>query len=417
MRSLIAALPLLALTACGGATGPQSVGSVAPPAGTGSTGGATGGTGGGVTTGTGGTGTGTGTTVTSPAHLLDVTSETRFNAVGAFQTLAVNETGVANQTGPVLYQANASTVRTPSGTVTYSPRDGIFTVSFVDAKAGLNTSTLNFQDPGHRADSPAWGVPVLNDFNYIQVVGGTYRAPSTTATTVDLGREDRITFFYQRPGAQTKYVSLAGYVRNAYDRTADATIFKAATESTFERGAMVFGQDTLRSQIPISGTGTFEGGLLASMVVNTSISSRTPNYFQWITGTSSLTFDFSAQTMSMLLTGTVSPANYGGQTLGDTATGVPGGSTFRAVGSGSINLVSTGGFTGRFSSVTFSNTNGTTVPIYDQVNPNNNVAGANSIDGTFYGPNAVNVGGNFRIVGGVPNQRVDILGAFTGAKK
>ena len=29
----------------------------------------------------------------------------------------------------------------------------------------------------------------------------------------------------------------------------------------------------------------------------------------------------------------------------------------------------------------------------------------------------VNVGGNFRIVGGVPDQRVDIQGAFTGAKK
>ena len=42
---------------------------------------------------------------------------------------------------------------------------------------------------------------------------------------------------------------------------------------------------------------------------------------------------------------------------------------------------------------------------------------ASSIDGSFYGPNAVEVGGSFRIVGGVPDQRVDILGAFTGAKK
>ena len=45
------------------------------------------------------------------------------------------------------------------------------------------------------------------------------------------------------------------------------------------------------------------------------------------------------------------------------------------------------------------------------------VAGASSIDGTFYGPDAKNIGGSFRIVGGVPNRRLDILGAFAGAKK
>ena len=35
---------------------------------------------------------------------------------------------------------------------------------------------------------------------------------------------------------------------------------------------------------------------------------------------------------------------------------------------------------------------------------------------TYY-PDAKNVGGSFRINGGIPNQRVDILGAFTGVKK
>ncbi len=39
----------------------------------------------------------------------------------------------------------------------------------------------------------------------------------------------------------------------------------------------------------------------------------------------------------------------------------------------------TGGFIGKFSSVTFSNTlNGQTIPIYEGVNPGNSNAGANS---------------------------------------
>ncbi len=411
MRSLIAALPLLALTACGGASGPESIGDVAPPGGPGSGGGSggSGGPGGGV-----GGGTPTPSPTPAPTHFLDVATETTFNAVGGFQSLDVTESGDA-LTGPVLYQGNASTVRTPTGTINYSPRDGIFTLNFADAKAGVTTA-VRFQDPAHRSATPAWGVPGVNDFNILEAVGPTSRSPSAN-TPGDRGRTDIVTLFYQRPGSQTTYVSLAGYVRNAYEATVDPLVFKAATTSTFQRGAMVFGQETLRSQVPVSGGGTYRGGMLATMVVNTGINSRTPNYFQWITGESEVTLDFSKSTMSLLLTGSVLPATYGGQVLQSNATGVPGGSSFRAVGGGSINLTQTGGFTGSFSSVTFSTVNGQTVPIYDPVNSGNSTAGANSIDGTFFGPNAVNVGGNFRIVGGVPDQRVDILGAFTGAKQ
>lgn len=408
MRYLFAALPLLSLAACGGASGPDSVGSVAPPAGS-----VGGGTGGGVGTGTG---TGTGTPTPTQANFLDVSAETTFNAIGAAQTLSVTESGVFGRTGPLLYQGNASTVRAPTGTVNYSPRDGIFTINFADTKAGLATGIVRFQDPAHRTATPEWGVPNLTGFNINEAVGPTARSASATDPT-DFGRGDTVTFFYQRPGSQTTFVSLAGYVRNAYDRTADPLVFKAATTSLFERAAMVFGQETLRSQIPITGTGSYTGGLLATMVVNTSVNSAAPNYFQWITGTSKIDLDFSKSTMAILLTGTVGAANYGGQVLPANVTAVPGGSTFNATGSGAINLTASNGFTGTFSSVTFSTTNGVTVPIYDRVNPNNSVAGANSIDGTFFGPNAVNVGGNFRVVGGVPDQRVDILGAFTGAKQ
>ena len=428
MRSVIAALPLLApmlaLTACGGASGPETVGSIAAPGG----GGTSGGTGGGVG---GGTGTPTPTPTPTATNFLDVSGETTFNAIGSFQSLDVDETGVYALSGPVLYQGNAATVRAPNGTVNYDPRDGIFTVQFTDPKAGMATGAIRFQDPGHRTDigvasGPASGVPTLSDFNYLEVVGPSSRAANVA--TGDFGRADSITFFYQRPGSQTKYVSLAGYVRNAFDRTADPLTFKATTTSNFQRGALVFGQDTLRSQIPITGTGTYTGGLLASMVVNTSIdtSNRLPNYFQWITGNSTVTLDFGKQTMAMMLTGTVQTATYGGQEVPLSQLTVPGGATFQAKGSGTISLTSTGGFTGSFGGtdaaglanyVRFVNGGTTTTVNTTSVAQGTSVAGASSIDGAFFGPNAVNVGGNLRIVGGTPGQRVDILGAFTGAKQ
>jgi len=264
----------------------------------------------------------------------------------------------------------------------------------------------------------------LTDFNFIEARGSTARAANLAITPADLGRIDEITFFYQRPGSQTNFVSLAGYTRNQYDLTADPLVFKATTTTVFERGAMVFGTQTLRSQVPITGTADYTGGLLATMVVNTSLSTdkRLPNYFQWITGTAQLKLDFGRSTMSMLLTGTAAPVVYAGEVLAANASAIAGGTSFRAEGAGTIDLTSTGGFTGNFSSVCFGCATGDDpskrfVVVDQRVNPNNSNAGANSIDGTFFGPNAVNVGGNFRVVGGIPDQRVDILGAFTGAKK
>lgn len=389
MRSLIAALPLLALTACGGASGPESVGSVAPPAGSGGSGG----TGGSVTP----TPSPTPTPTPTPTHFLSIAAAKTFDAVGSFHSLQRDGT-----TGGVLYRGNASTVRTPSGTVNYDPRDGIFTINFVDDKAGIATADFRYQDPVHRTElmnfaTPAYGVPALADFNYLQAVG-----PANAAETID-----RVTFFYQRPGSSAYHVSLAGYVRNTFPVPGSAG--EATAVSTYERGAMVFGDQTARAQIPVSGTGTYTGGLLATMVANS-------NYFQWISGTSQVSIDFGRATMSMLLTGTVDAAYTNGIPAGTGDLFIPTGAVFSASGSGTIDLVRNGGFTGQFNSVTF--TAGTTTSVvYEPVNPSSPSAGANSIDGAFFGPSAVNVGGNFRIIGGLPGQRVDILGAFAGAKQ
>ncbi|MES2338997.1 MAG: hypothetical protein V4537_12945 [Pseudomonadota bacterium] len=442
--SLIAALPLLALTACGGASGPQSVGSNAAPAGN-----TSGGAGGGVSTPTptptpastpapspaptpaptpapsptptpasGGAGGGVGggtstpTPTPTPTSFLQVTAAKTMDAVGTFQSLETT----ATSTG-VLYRANASTVRAPSGTITYNPRDGVFTLNIADTIAGVNATATRFQDPAHNTDfdnfrTPEWGVPEFAGFNYVE-------AGSTETTVSEAGvrstKTDALTFFYQRPGgATTYYVSLAGFVRNQTD---------ANGFGTFQRGVMVFGDQTLRTQIPATGTGTYQGGFLASMIGNTTGDSANPNpnFFQWIAGNSTTSIDFSKQTMSLYLIGKVGSANMNGYNIADSRLSYPTGSTFEAQGSGTIDLNRTGGFTGSFAGagnyVRFVTPTGTQTVNVTGITQGSNVAGASSIDGTFFGPNAVNVGGNWRVVGGTPDQRVDIHGAFTGAKQ
>lgn len=397
MRNWLAALPLFALAACGGGgTDAQTAGSVAPP------------------TGSGGTGT---APTPTPAHFLDVSVAKTTQALGGLHSLEVTETGVPLMTGNELYQGNASTVRTGSGEITYDPRDGIFTVTLADQKAGVNLSNTRFQDPAHRTDfggrrEPQWGVPKQSDvpdFNFLQSAGG--EASET--------RFDGITFFYQRPGSQTAHVSLAGYVHNTFTPGSVPLANEANSKSRYERGAFVFGDLTTRSQVPVSGTAAFSGGLLATMVTNTSLDAQGyPTYFQWIIGTSTINVDFGAATWTLGLSGRATAASSPFGAVPDARVGVPEGSLFSAQGGGKINLTGTGGFTGEFASAFFTRTTtGEKVPVYDRVNPANSTAGANSIDGAFYGPNGVNVGGGFRLVGGRPDQRVDILGAFTGAKK
>ncbi len=384
MRKVIAVLPFLAVAACSGG-GPETVGSVAAPAGSTAVT-VSPGNGSGVTAGTGSTGN----VAPTDTGFLTVTSAKTFDLLGGAHSLKVD------QTAGVLYAGNATTVRAPSGTVAYDPRDGIFTVTLADTKA-IVASNIRFQDPAHRIDfaagSPQYGVPDLQGFNYLESIGST--------------ADDTYTFFYQRPGTSTIYVSLAGYVRN--------NVPTGGTSNTFERGAFVFGDQTLRSQIPLSGAGTYKGGFIASMVAGPG--SRATD-FQWIQGSSALSVDFGKSTVSLSLAGTVNQSNLNSNLLVPSSI-VAAGSTFSAAGTATIDLVKTSGFTGEFQTASFKDpTTGTVTNVdFARISPGSSTAGASSIDGTFYGPNAANVGGSLRIVGGVPNQRVDILGAFTGAKQ
>lgn len=379
------AVPLCALAACGGGggAGPETIGSVAPPAGTGS----------------GGTGGGVGTTPTptpgATGSFLAVTSPTTFNAVGSAHSFEYTTTNGATSS---VYLGNASTVRAPSGTIAYSPRDGVFTIALNDANAGT-TSTVRFQDPAHRSDfnperTPTLEVPNLTGFNYLS-------AGNSLETS---------TLFYQRPDS-TLYVTLAGFARRVVDTNGVVT--------KRERGVYAFGAATPQTQVPISGTGTYTGGFLATSVLNPTGDSTSPqpNYMQWISGSSRVDVDFGRSTVALSMTGQVGTTFQDGQIVSDASLVYPSGTIFTAAGRGTIDLVRSGGFTGAFDSAAFQTGTAAAQAVdFRGISAGSSTAGASSFDGGFFGPNAVNLGGNFRIVGGVPDQRVDIHGAFAGGK-
>jgi hypothetical protein len=320
-----------------------------------------------------------------------VSTDTTFNAIGAAHSFSYTTT---NGVTSVLYQGNASTVRSPAGTITYSPRDGIFNLALADGKANI-TRTVGYQDPAHRTDfaslrTPDAEVPNIPGFNYLEA--GT-------------SQESNI-FFYQRPDA-TIYVTLAGFAYRGTDQ--NGVVVKR------EHGVYVFGAQTPQSQIPISGTGTYTGGFLASAVLNSSLDSSRPqpSYLQWITGSSTVDIDFGRGSVALSFAGAVGPTFLDGQQIPDSALLYPTGTTFNASGQATIDLVRTGGFTGAFNTASL----GANAINFSGISAGSSVAGASSIDGGFFGPSGVNVGGSFRIVGGVPDQRVDIQGAFTGAKR
>ena len=376
MRGTLAllSLPLLSLAACGGGGSVNSLGTVSPPAGNGG--------------GFGDTPTPSGQ---EPAQFLDVATETTFNALGSFQSIKIDK-----ESGGILYQGNASTPGGPSGTITYDPRDGVFELVLSDSKAGLSRN-IRFQDPAHRTDSdngarPIYEVPNWDGFNYLHVDNSSQ------------GSFDRGEFFYQRPGTTTKYVTLAGFVYRFEDANTDLT----------EHGAMVFGNPTSYLQVPIKGSGHYEGDFMATMTNQDYDLGGALPIFQWISGSSTVDVDFGNSTVDLNVSGVVGPAFKDDTAVGDLALNIPSGSTFTAAGTATLEGLNAG-FAGEFSSASFKTPQENISIDFTSVNPDTSAAGASSIDGQFYGPNAAELGGNFRIVGGIPDQRVDIHGAFTGA--
>ncbi|WP_164089069.1 transferrin-binding protein-like solute binding protein [Sphingorhabdus sp. YGSMI21] len=414
MRLLILLASTTMLAACGGA-GPQSAGSSAPP---------TGGT---------GSGSGSGTEHT----FVDPTEAKTYTAVGSSHSYqsTVLDPGANGQQRTVrqttqisqLYQGDATTVRNSSLTIAYDPRDAIFNVSFTNGLAGTSGAS-RFQDPLHRTDfggavEPQVGTPNLGS-NLWNIPGVQYLESGASNNVVQAGvltgasaeflfdlidREqagsyDATTFFYQLPGTDTQYVTFAGYLRNKASVSYDGDTGLTTQVSTLERGAFAYGQITSNDNVPTSGTGTFDGTMLATMVFNDQpdITGNRDTYMQWIAGNASTSVNFGANTFSLSLDGSVGAPTFDG-TSGQHS--VLEGARFFANGGGDINLVSAGGFFGQFNEAWFVNPDSSRLDL---------VIAGSSINGAFYGPDAEELGGGYRIVGGTPDERIDILGTFVG---
>ena len=418
MRTCLLLLASTSLAACGGA-GVQSVGSVAAPS-------------------SGATGASAGSV--SPHTFVNPTDPKTYSAIGGVHAFRYTTNNIdGNPATPVidpsstqynqLYAGDASTARNSGITVTYNPRDAIFDIAIAQPLGNV-TQTTRFQDPAHRTNfggavGPQGGVPNLTaagannlpGINYLEVGSGSGPArfdpaESTIFPVGDQGyTQSGTTFFYQRPGTTTRYVTFAGFIRNALTISQVTPINGTPyleNNFTLERGAFTFGERTGNSSVPITGTGTFNGSMLATLVFNNLIDTNAgaPTYFQWMTGTSRATVNFAANSFTLALAGTVMAPMF--DTYTSRVFTLQNGATFAASGSGRIDLVTAGGFLGQFQSAAFTQPGGGTPLAL-------NIAGS-SIDGAFYGPAAEEVGGGFRIVGGTPDERIDILGAFTGAK-
>lgn len=415
MRSMLKLLALSSaslLSACGGDTGLQTVGSTAPPV----------------------SGGGTTPTPTSTHTFIAPTETKTYEAIGAVQHYEYSTRSDGSGQGGQLYAGDANTVRDSGISVQYNPRDAIFEVTINRPLGDVNTGTMRFQDPAHRTDfggaiEPQAGVPQLPNARNIQYLesgssSGARLNPASPYATAGLGtgNSDYVvgakgftsthqTFFYQKPGTTTQYVTYAGFVRNSItttelqDSPTDPLYLKQAY--SLDRGAFVYGERTANSAVPRAGSGSYSGEMIATMVFNPMLDTDPsyPTYFQWIQGNHTTVVNFATLGVTSNFTGVVLAPSRDAYSSG--AYYLPAGTTFTAQAGATVDLVNKGGFTGQFSSASFLLPNTTTFNI---------VIAGSSIDGAFFGPNGEEVGGGFRIVGGTPNERIDILGAFTGKK-
>ncbi|MES2988068.1 MAG: transferrin-binding protein-like solute binding protein [Pseudomonadota bacterium] len=403
-RNLLALSGAVTLAACGGDTRPATVGgSAAVPSGT-----------------------------PTPTHSFVTPTESKtYESIGGVQHYEYYTDSNKVGQGGQLYAGDANTARDSGISVTYNPRDAIFELTINRPNGLVNVSAFRYQDPQHRTAfggplQPQAGVPNFASSRQIQYLEAGSSTGSALASTSpyypgsagseypvmdDASSSTRQTLFYQKPGTTTKYVTYAGFVRNNVTGALQTPVSGSFLRETYslDRAAFVFGERSANSAVPGSGTGTFSGEMIASMVVNvdptTTLDATGSSYIQWMQGSQTSVIDFAAKTVKSNFTGTLFAPTIDAYT--NALYPLSAGTSFSATGSGTIDMINRGGFTGSFSQACFAAT--------CTAGNSLNIAGS-SLDGTFFGPNAEEIGGGFRIVGGTPDQRIDILGAYTGKK-
>ncbi len=408
MRIALILLASTSLAACGGAGLQTAGGSVATP-----------------------TGTTLGNTTTSAHTFVNPTEPKTYNGIGAAQSYTYTTNNIdqdpttpgiqtAAQTGQ-LYAGDATTARNSGITINYNPRDAIFDLVIKQPLANVDQTT-RFQDPAHRtafggASEPYAGTPDFTSMGvkYLQNGSGSGTlaySPDNSSSFPDLAAGGSFTnnvFFYQAPGTLTKYVTFAGFIRTSLAISEVTDVVSGLKNlnyaHSFNRAAFAYGERSANSVVPKTGTGTFAGNFIATTVFNNLLDTdpAAPSFLQWIGGNSSASVNFAANTFTLGLNGTVTAPLF--DAASQRIFSLQAGANFVANGAGQLDLVNSDGFHGMFTTAYFTNPNGTRLNV--------NIGGS-SIDGSFFGPAAQEIGGGFRIVGGTPDERVDILGAFTG---
>ena len=397
-----------ALAACGGGAGPETAGSVAPPVANGEV-----------------------------HSFVKPTVAKSYEAIGAVQHFEYETRSDRDGQSGQLYAGDAGTARDSGISITYDPRDAVFDIKISRAK-GVVDNSVRFQDPLHRTafggkQEPQAGVPPTAAEKGIQYLeagsasGDHVRSPTDYPVGSPDFKMSLGTFFYQKPGTTTRYVTYGGFVQNTLSTQAVVeTVFgpdgQPLTDANgdtvtrkylknfydLDRAVFAWGERTTPGATPRTGTGTFTGDMLAVMVYNDGIDRdlSSPTYFQWITGTNQTVVDFAALTVKTTLNGVVSAPALDAYTSGQFA--IAAGSIFTATGAATIDIANRGGFTGSFGDARFRALGGGADTVMT-------IAGS-SLDGAFFGPAAEEIGGGFRIVGGTPDERIDLTGAFTGKR-
>jgi hypothetical protein len=305
--------------------------------------------------------------------------------------------------------------------ITRNPRDATFDV-VITGQDQISAST-RYQDPAHRQSAgtinnasvtntfpdgssfSVFTVPVSPNFEYY--ASGSREITATSNIT------NRYVLFFERPGTTTRYVTWAAYWQGVL--TENVTFSDFVDPRTLETGsrlvgsyiadiqrtAAVYGLNTQAKDVPKTGSANYAGSLFANTISGTTLDT--------ILGTQSSTVNFASNAMTFDLRGSFQAS----------------GTSFAASGTGRIERPDIpnsalnptaaqpmSSFRGLVTGVTIGGT------AY-QFNSNAslpNTFQATTIEGGFYGPNAVELGGAFRIVGGAQDTRLDIMGAFTGKK-
>lgn len=327
---------------------------------------------------------------------------------------------------PQFYEAEQPENLSDKLKITRDPRDA--TYSLVIASAGVSQN-IRWQDPLHRTLFPQIGI-TPNPITGRQLIGDGTAAnfyadggvgparpnieyyESSSATAVN-------TLFFERVGVNTRYVTWMGFRSTQFTQPkTDSTFYLNVTDANpnndlednqtlvkedlvINRSAYVYGINTLAKDVPNTGSATYTGSLFANTINYLSLDT--------IYGTAKTDINFANNTVGLTLNGTFSVSGASFNAVGSALVQRPD-IPNTALNPNAVQPISR--IVGSFSQVNIGGVALTPSPNASLPN----TFQASTIEGGFFGPGAAEVGGAFRIVGGQPDTRIDVMGAFTGKK-